>query len=31
MSSDKPGLIIRRQLLALLQAHGEQEVFRDSA
>lgn len=26
MASDKPGLIIRRQLLALLRAHGETEV-----
>lgn len=28
MASDKPGLVIRQQLLDLLQAHGEQEVFR---
>lgn len=28
MPSDKPGLIIRQQLLALLEAHGEREVFR---
>ncbi len=28
MRSDKPGLIIRQQLLALLQAHGEEEVYR---
>lgn len=28
MSSDKPGLIIRKQLLALLESHGEAEVFR---
>ena len=27
MPSDRPGLIIRRQLLALLRAHGEEEVF----
>ena len=26
--SDKPGLIIRQQLPALLQAHGGQEVYR---
>jgi hypothetical protein len=30
MPSDKPGLIIRRQLLDLLHAHGEEEVHRDS-
>ncbi|WP_066254498.1 aromatic ring-hydroxylating dioxygenase subunit alpha [Hydrogenophaga flava] len=28
MPSDQPGLIIRRQLMALLTAHGEAEVFR---
>ena len=28
MRSDKPGLIIRQQLLALLQADGGQEVYR---
>ena len=28
MKSDQPGIIIRRQLLALLQAHGETEVHR---
>ncbi len=28
MASDKPGLMIRKQLFALLQAHGEEEVFR---
>jgi len=28
MSSDKPGLIIRRRLLELLRAHGEEEVWR---
>lgn len=28
MPSDKPGLIMRRQLLALLHAHGEEEVYR---
>lgn len=28
MPSDKPGLMIRRQLLDLLTAHGEVEVFR---
>lgn len=27
MPSDKPGLVIRKQLLALLEAHGENEVF----
>ncbi|MDQ8021546.1 MAG: aromatic ring-hydroxylating dioxygenase subunit alpha [Moraxellaceae bacterium] len=27
MPSDKPGLIVRRQILDLLAAHGEQEVF----
>jgi hypothetical protein len=27
MASDKPGLVIRQQLLALLEAHGEQEIF----
>ncbi len=30
MPSDKPGLIIRRQLLALLNDHGEDEVHRGS-
>lgn len=28
MPSDKPGLMIRKQLMALLAAHGEVEVFR---
>ena len=28
MVSDKPGLVIRQKLLALLEAHGEKEVFR---
>ena len=28
MASDKPGLVIRRQLLDLLRAHGEEEVHR---
>ena len=28
MLSDKPGLLMRKQLLQLLQAHGETEVFR---
>lgn len=28
MPSDQPGLIIRRQLMALLTAHGETEVYR---
>lgn len=27
MPSDKPGLLMRRQLLKLLEAHGEREVF----
>ena len=27
MVSDKPGLVIRRQIMALLRAHGEEEVF----
>ena len=30
MPSDKPGLVIRQQLLALLRAHGEEEVHRGS-
>ena len=30
MLSDRPGIIIRQQLLALLRAHGEEEVFRNS-
>jgi hypothetical protein len=28
MASDKPGLVIRKQLLDLLRAHGEEEVHR---
>lgn len=28
MASDKPGLIIRQQLMSLLTEHGEEEVFR---
>jgi hypothetical protein len=28
MTSDKPGLVIRRQLMDLLTAHGEVEVHR---
>lgn len=28
MPSDKPGMIMRKQLLALLREHGEEEVFR---
>ncbi len=28
MPSDRPGLVIRKQLLDLLQAHGEEEVYR---
>ena len=31
MLSDKPGIIIRQQLQALLRAHGETEVFRTPA
>ncbi|NSL53814.1 aromatic ring-hydroxylating dioxygenase subunit alpha [Uliginosibacterium aquaticum] len=31
MAADQPGLIMRRRLLALLQAHGEQEVHRATA
>jgi hypothetical protein len=27
MESDKPGLLMRKMLLALLHAHGEEEVF----
>jgi hypothetical protein len=30
MASDKPGLGIRKQLLALLRAHGEEAVYRGS-
>lgn len=30
MPSDKPGLVIRRQLLELLRAHGEEEIHRGS-
>jgi phenylpropionate dioxygenase-like ring-hydroxylating dioxygenase large terminal subunit len=30
MSSDKPGLVIRKQLLDVLRAHGEEEVYRGS-
>lgn len=30
MPSDKPGMIMRKQLLALLREHGEEEVFRPS-
>lgn len=30
MPSDKPGLVIRKQLLDLLRAHGEEEVHRGS-
>jgi hypothetical protein len=29
MTSDRPGLIMRRRLLALLQAHNEPEVTRN--
>ena len=28
MPSDKPGLVIRKQLLDLLRAHGEEEIHR---
>ena len=28
MESDKPGLIMRKMLFDLLQAHGEEEQFR---
>jgi hypothetical protein len=28
MASDRPGLIMRRMLLQLLEEHGESEVFR---
>lgn len=31
MPSDKPGLVIRKQLMDLLSAHGEAEVFRAPA
>lgn len=31
MISDRPGLVIRKQMLGLLRAHGEQEVRRDDA
>jgi phenylpropionate dioxygenase-like ring-hydroxylating dioxygenase large terminal subunit len=31
MSSDKPGLIVRKQLLALLHEYGEEEVYRSSS
>lgn len=31
MESDRPGLIMRRRLLALLEAHGETEVHRGNA
>jgi len=30
MPSDKPGMIMRKQILALLRQHGEEEVFRTS-
>jgi phenylpropionate dioxygenase-like ring-hydroxylating dioxygenase large terminal subunit len=30
MESDKPGLLMRRMLLELLQREGEQEVFREA-
>jgi hypothetical protein len=28
MPSDRPGIIMRKHLLALLEAHGETEVLR---
>ena len=28
MDSDKPGMLIRKRLMAILQAHGEEEVHR---
>jgi hypothetical protein len=28
MPSDRPGLIMRKRLLALLEAHGEREMSR---
>ena len=31
MDSDKPGMLIRKQLMELLAAHGESEVFRQRA
>lgn len=31
MASDRPGLIMRRRLLALLRAHGEEEISRQDA
>ncbi|MEN9631242.1 MAG: hypothetical protein RJA10_4470, partial [Pseudomonadota bacterium] len=31
MESDKPGMLIRKQLMELLTAHGESEVFRQPA
>ena len=31
MDSDKPGMLIRKQLMELLAAHGESEVFRPRA
>ena len=31
MDSDKPGMLIRKQLMELLAAHGESEVFRQPA
>jgi 5S rRNA maturation endonuclease (ribonuclease M5) len=27
MDSDRPGMLIRKQLMELLARHGEQEVF----
>ena len=31
MASDRPGLLMRQRLLALLQAHGETEIHRGNA
>ncbi|MFT4174824.1 MAG: aromatic ring-hydroxylating dioxygenase subunit alpha [Rhodocyclaceae bacterium] len=31
MLTDRPGILMRRRLLALLAAHGEREVFHDAA
>ena len=28
MDSDRPGVLIRKQLMGLLAAHGETEIFR---
>jgi hypothetical protein len=31
MESDKPGMLIRKQLMELLSRHGEAEIHRGSA